>query len=555
MRLPLAVSLAFVLTSAHTIKTRQTSWTIGQTVQTSSGPVTGQDGGSESSVSEYLGIPFAEPPVGDLRFAAPKKFSGTAPLNATKFGNSCYVRPSATTQNSAANNSTEKPQIEEVLELFSDSSPLNEDCLFLNVWTKPQVGEKKKAVMVWIYGGAFSFGSSSMPAYNGRNLAALEDVVVVSFNYRLNIFGFPGQPDGDYNVAILDQRMALEWVRDNIENFGGDSERITLFGQSAGAASIDFHTYAWATDPIASGFIEQSGNALNWGLPVSKDKIAEAWFNTSTKLGCGNATSPSDQIMSCMRSKSPAEIYAASPPNPTSQILGAFSPTADDVIVFSNYSDRVPAKVPMLVGNNDYEAGLFRTEFSLLGINLTDSFWMDFNLQEFTCPCSDRANISLANDVPTWRYRYMGVFPNLAISPYAGAWHAAEIPVILNNMPKSPLPTPEEIEIGNYTRGAWAAFAKDPNEGLSKYGWPQYDPTQDTLIRISNDNKVGPNLIRPYRYDADCPFINITSTDPTITPNLPDLGADVTPTAAIGGSPTETAPAKKTSPPDNGTMI
>jgi carboxylesterase type B len=92
----------------------------------------------------------------------------------------------------------------------------SEDCLTLNIWTKPQVGEQKKAVLLWIYGGGFTTGNSDNPGYNGQYIAEQEDVVLVSINYRLNVFGFPSSPNGTYNLGLLDQRLAVEWVLDNI---------------------------------------------------------------------------------------------------------------------------------------------------------------------------------------------------------------------------------------------------------------------------------------------------------------------------------------------------
>lgn len=116
-----------------------------------------------------------------------------------------------------------------------------EDCLTLNVWTKPQAGEgeEKKAVLVFIHGGSFISGSSRVPVYNGQHIAGNQDVVLVTLNYRLNIWGFPGAPGKTQNLGLLDQRLALEWVRDNIAGFGGDPDRITVFGQSAGGGSVD----------------------------------------------------------------------------------------------------------------------------------------------------------------------------------------------------------------------------------------------------------------------------------------------------------------------------
>ncbi|RKF65206.1 Cholinesterase [Erysiphe neolycopersici] len=549
MRLSLTFTVTASLTalsSSQVLETRQSDWRVGQTVSTSSGPVTGHAAAGSEKVSEYLGIPYAKPPVGNLRFAAPQKFEGSAPINATKFSLSCYASPgsndTATPEQLLKANLTS--QVKVIQTFYTDKNQQSEDCLYLNVWTKPQVGERKKAVMVWIYGGSFTFGSTSITAYNGRHLAALEDVVVVSMNYRLNIFGFPAHPNGTYNVGILDQRLALEWVRDNIENFGGDPSRITLFGESAGSASVDYHSYAWASDPIASSYILQSGTVFSWGLPNSQSMASNAWFSTAVKLGCGDVSSPQDNVLLCMRSKTPDEIYKAFPVGQPGSILGPFVPTVDNTIIFSDYPYRKPANLPVLVGNNDYEGGLFRTEYVIKGIVLTDTFWTDFNINEFNCPSSDRANASLAVKAPLWRYRYMGVFSNLALSSYSGSWHASEVPLIFNVMPETSPSTPFEIHTAKYMRGAWSTFAKDPVNGLSEYGWPRYDPTKDTLIRIANNNTEGPNLINPYRYDADCIFFNVSSTDPSQFGAYPDLGAGVTPTASLSVPSPTSAPSK-----------
>jgi cholinesterase len=351
----------------------------------------------------------------------------------------------------------------------------------------------------------------------------------------LSILGFPGNPNGPLNLGLLDQRLAVEWVRDNIENFGGDSSRITLFGQSAGGASVDAYSYAWASDPIAAGFIPESGNMFGWGLPNSKAVAAEAWLNVTETFECGNASSDPATVLSCMRNQTYTSILNAIPAlSGTASILGGFGPTVDDTVIFSNYSQRTPAKVPMLIGNNNYEGGLFRTEFALSGLFFPDTFWDDFNLQEFTCPTGIRANASIAAGNPTWRYRYFGVFPNLAVSSEAGTWHAAEIPIIFDTAPGSS--TSEEVSIANYMRGAWAAFAKNPQKGLTTYGWPEYDTRRDTLIRLAFGNITGPNLINPYRYDADCVFVNVSSTNASNYPALPDLGASVTPTPTASSS-------------------
>jgi cholinesterase len=300
---------------------------------------------------------------------------------------------------------------------------------------------------------------------------------------------------------------------------------------------VDFYSYAWASDPIAAGFIPESGTVFSWGLPNSKASSAKAWFNVSATLGCGDSSSDAATVLSCMRKQNYTAILKAIPTSSgTSSILGSFGPTVDDTVVFSNYSQRTPAKVPMLLGNNNYEAGLFRTEFALDGIFFSDAFWNDFDLQEFTCPAGIRANASVSAGNPTWRYRYFGVFPDLEVSSEAGTWHAAELPILFDTVPATPPPTQAEISIANYMRGAWAAFAKDPQHGLSNYGWPTYNTSHDTLIRLAYNNITGPNLINPYKYDADCVFVNVSSTNSSSSPVLPDLGAGVTPTGTASSS-------------------
>ncbi|KAG9242147.1 Alpha/Beta hydrolase protein [Calycina marina] len=528
--------------STYVERRQEGNWTVGQSVKTTSGPVTGHAGTTVANVSEYLGIPFAQPPVGDLRFAAPVAFNGTAAINASSFGASCPVAESASSYNITTATLAEANISSSGLEALSYSAnpgPWDESCLFLNVWTKPQVGATKKPVMVWIYGGGFTTGSSTVPIYNGASLAEEQDVVVVSLNYRLSIFGFPGNPAGPNNVGLLDQRLAVEWVRDNIAAFGGDPTKITIFGQSAGSASVDFYSYAWASDPIAAGFIAESGNVFGWGLPGSKADGVSAWYEVSELMGCGNSTnSTAAAVQTCMRSKDYQEILNIIPTSlATGGILGLFLPTVDDTVVFSNYTGRKAADVPLLIGNNDYEGGLWRTTFALEGIILSDDFWNAFNLIGFTCPTGVRANASHAQSTPTWRYRYFGEWENLAISTEASSYHGAEIPILFNTQPANS--TSEELNFAKYMRGAWATFARDPQKGLNSYGtgWPTYDPAYSTLIRLAYNGSTGTNLASAYDYDWYCVNVNISNVDVASYLTLPNFDPDEPPT----GISTQTA--------------
>jgi cholinesterase len=361
-------------------------------------------------------------------------------------------------------------------------------------------------------------------------------------SYRLNIFGFPGNPSlPNLNLGLLDQRLAIEWVRDNIPAFGGDASRITIFGQSAGSASVDYYSYAYTSDPIIAGMIQESGTINGFGT-VSKTAANGAWFNVTSVLGCGSASSNSSDVLACMRTKTPTQIYSAIPPAKAGSITGGlsnFGPAMDDITVFSDYDARSTAgnfiKLPLLTGNADYEAGLFATTAALANITYPPIFWTEFDLSVFTCPASERANISIAAGVPTWRYRWFGDFPNLRLTsvPDSGAWHASELPVLFGNYPNAtggvPASTDAELSIGNYIRGAWAAFAKDPVNGLNSYqgGWPKYNPTGNTLIRLAYNNVTGTNLAMPILYDGSCPtkFAYNGTSNITASPTASSTGA------------------------------
>jgi cholinesterase len=348
------------------------------------------------------------------------------------------VETSATSEVAPGANTTYANLSPAALPLLEKSSsalfPKSEDCLNLNIWTQPQSGEAKKAVMVFIHGGSFTSGSSAIPAYNGQYVASEQDVIVVSFNYRLSIFGYPGNPNGPSNLGILDQRLAIEWVRDNIAQFGGDPQRIAMFGQSAGAGAVDIHSYAYAADPIVTGYIPQSGTA--WGLGLQKPEPAAAlWYNVTATVGCGNATTNPDEILKCMLSKSATDLANGVPTGGIGNDGLPFGPVIDEKIVFSDYPNRKPANRPVLLGNTDNESGLFR--FLIPGgETVPDEIWQRINAQTYTCPAALRSSLSVLNGNPTWRYRWFGAFPNtiLSFSPFTAAWHGSEVRETMRSM-------------------------------------------------------------------------------------------------------------------------
>ncbi|EFQ35165.1 carboxylesterase [Colletotrichum graminicola M1.001] len=482
-------------------------WTVGQPVTTTSGRVDGHVASGADQVSEYLGIPYAQPPVGALRFQPPATYdASSSPINGSAFGHQC-MQPAS---NSPISLETIMQlgipaSAADVTKVLEDTGSQSEDCLTLNVWTKPQTGDTKKAVLVWVHGGAFVTGSSRIPAYNGKFIADQEDVVVVSMNYRLNIFGFPGNPISAPNLGLLDIRMAMQWIRDNVEQFGGDAKRITMFGQSAGGSLVDYYSYAYASDPIANGFIPMSGVANGFGV-FANETVSQKWFQISSIVGCGSASTNPKDVSDCMSKKNAAELIAtlANTTSPVSAGL-TFAPVVDEHLIFADYAIRDSAQAGYLIGNAENEAGLFK----IGAPTVNETYWFGFNLVAYTCPAARRAARAVSAGHPTWRYRYFGDFPNMAVTttPPSGAWHASELPVLFDTAPQTAVKsTEQEIAVGKYMRGAWAAFAKDTQSGLLNYNgqWPMYQINGATLNRISFENQTGTNLALGDSYDGYC---------------------------------------------------
>lgn len=324
-------------------------------------------------------------------------------------------------------------------------------------------------------------------------------------SYRLTIFGFPGNPLSNGNLGLLDQRMAVEWVRDNIASFGGDPSRITLFGESAGGISVDHYSYSWSHDPIVHALVPMSGTATGLGLRTKE--LGEAlWFNASEAAGCGDKNTSPTEVYRCMLNKPAEEIVNGLVNTINGPLSLPYSPTVDNMIVFPNYTGVPTAAVPMMIGNTDFESGLFRVFVPPFE---PDGFWENQDQINFVCPAAVRANASLEQGNPTWRYRYFGVFPNLILSttPESRAYHSSELPPLFDTVAQDLIAsTADEIAIGNYMRGAWAAFARDPINGLQGYedGWPRYSVLEPSLIRIGYENHTGANLVFGNYYDDGC---------------------------------------------------
>jgi len=209
-----------------------------------------------------------------------------------------------------------------------------------------------------------------------------------------------------------------------------------------------------------------------------------------------------------------ALLAAENPGTGLASVLGEFGPTIDGAVVFENYTARAEAgqfiRVPAIVGNNDYEAGLFILIEAGTGVTIAQSTWDAFDLGVFTCPASAAAGLRRQAGLPAWRYRYFGMYPNLQLPTSADrAWHGAELLPLFGSSEAVTREdsTWQERAVGAYMRGAWAAFARCPQSGLVGYGWPLYERGRPTEVLIGMGNDTTVSFADPAVYDTTCgPF-------------------------------------------------
>ncbi|VDN06457.1 unnamed protein product [Thelazia callipaeda] len=254
-------------------------------------------------VTEFLGIPFAEPPVGQLRFRKPKpKQPWRTPLNATKMPHACIQ--SLDTYFGDFQGAT----------MWNSNVPTSEDCLYLNVVVPGRINRNTQLpVMVWIYGGGFWSGCISLDVYDPKILTSEENIIYVAMNYRVSVFGFlyMGREEAPGNMGLWDQLLALKWIRKNIDLFGGDPNQVTLFGESAGAASVSMHLLSPKSVPYFQRGIIQSGSATApWAIKSRQIAIARS-VALYDDMRCGNmSNNPQnwdlDEVLRCLMD-APAE--------------------------------------------------------------------------------------------------------------------------------------------------------------------------------------------------------------------------------------------------------
>ncbi|XP_064471257.1 acetylcholinesterase-like isoform X2 [Ornithodoros turicata] len=307
------------------------------------------------NINTFWGIPFAEPPVGALRFMSP------VPVKPWATEYKAVQRPPSCIQ----------PAVPFTGFVNLTGEIHTEDCLYLNLWApsqdSPIDSNEPKTVMIFFHGGAFFFGSSTWEFYDGSVLASLGDVIVVTVNYRLGPLGFMNtlEPDSPGNQGLYDQYLAMRWVKDNVRYFGGDPEKITLFGQSAGAISIGYHLVSPLSKGLFRRAIMQSGSPY-WAIAENVDDDGDRFTKVARKLNCSqhrdDVTRDFRRVLYCLQSKQAREFLEAFETR-NGRIRITYHPTYGDELVPKDVMEALLGSsvndVDLLIGTVQDEGSLF----------------------------------------------------------------------------------------------------------------------------------------------------------------------------------------------------
>ncbi len=475
-------------------------------IETKSGKIQGY---IEDGIAIFKGIPYAEPPIGELRFQAPiakKKWGGV--LDCTKYGACAWQGYT---------------QLEDWLGKYK---PENEDCLFLNIWT-PAIDNKKRPVMFWIHGGAFITGTGNEPMYAGKDLSKRGDLVIVTINYRLGFLGFPYIKGKTSNVGSLDQILALKWVHENVSKFGGNPEMITIFGQSAGGYSV----VSLCAMPSAKGLFRR---VIAHSAPLIQTEVSEkSTKKIMRKLGIkGNAIEEAREISPEKIIEEQNKLFKSDPTN-----IMAFRPLIDGEIFKKHplkaFQEGECKDIDFMIGTTLDEAKMFTAmdalislvaqgEKALMGVLGMMGFTSEES-SEVIQKYKEAREGKLSNDpkelidaimtdsmfrVPTIRlleaqkpnqpntYNYLFTWATPAMDGILGSCHALEIPFAFGTLDAPTMRTfidlnPVTKDISDKMVNAWIAFARtgNPNHvGIPE--WPAYDAENRATMVFGKETKV-----------------------------------------------------------------
>jgi para-nitrobenzyl esterase len=474
-------------------------------VRTEDGPISGIT--DSQGVTSYKGIPFAAPPVGNFRWRAPQPVAHWSGVRkAEHFGNACFQ----------IKDGSRLPWTEP----FMEQGPVSEDCLYLNVWSAAKSPSERRPVMVFLYGGGFVEGSGSVAVYDGTHLAT-RGAVVVNLNYRVGSLGFLVYPEltkesshhSSGNYGLLDQIAALQWVHKNIAEFGGDPDRVMIFGQSAGASSV----YGLMQSPLAKGLFEraivESGNRIFASPAASQPTLADL-----EKTGVRWAESKGAHSLAQLRALPPDVLFKAAeaggPVLPT-------RPVADGWVLPAPGVAPPPSEVPIVVGMVADDMGVSEA-YSGPGQKFSVASYRDAAKKKYAekaeeflklypvtsddaaaammrVAARDQARVSIdlwsANQVKlsgkVFTYFFDRAIP-WPEHPEFGAFHTSEVPYVFGNLELTRHPF-ELIDqrVSDAVSSYWINFAAsgDPN-GKSLANWPVY--MADTHKTMELGAKMGP---------------------------------------------------------------
>lgn len=487
-----------VLLIAMTLTTRALA---GSQVRIDSGVIEGADA-TDTGVRAFLGVPFAAPPVGGLRWREPQP---VAPWDGVRDARKFGPRPM---QGSIFSDM-----------VFRDKGP-SEDCLYLNVWTPARSAGAKLPVMVWIFGGGFEAGGTSEPRQDGGHLAT-KGVVVVSMNYRLGVFGFFSHPEltaesgrgSSGNYGLMDQTAALRWVQRNIAAFGGDPANVTIFGESAGSYSVS----AQMASPTARGLfhkaIGESGSLVGTRrIPAHVIALAAAERNGVEFAGMMGAKSIAD-----LRSRSSRAVLRAALDDKALKDGAVVDGYVLPKDVYSIYAAGGQAHIPLLAGWNADESRVYavfgskrptaksfadsvRVEYGDLAdavLRLYPAGTDEEAVRSAGDLAGDRFIVSstwrwiemqlTTGDAPVYRYQFDRVVPmppgtvingKPATSADVGSPHAGEIPYVFGALSSSNRDAPwqpEDMALSDTIATYWSNFARTGNPNSKDAPvWPRY---------------------------------------------------------------------------------
>jgi para-nitrobenzyl esterase len=465
---------------------------------------------NDGKVNAFLGLPYAAPPVGDLRWKAPQPAAKWKDVrDASKFGAHC----------------AQGKVFDDMI--FQDGAG-SEDCLFLNVYTPASAkAGSKLPVMFWIHGGGYSGGASSEPRHNGDFLP-LKGVVLVTINYRLGVFGFLATADlakeangATGNYGLLDQVAALQWVKENIGQFGGDPGNVTIFGESAGSFAVSTLMAAPSARGLFHKVIGESGAAFSDPAPTdvleTRENADSAWVDSlGVKSLAELRALPTDKVLDAAKNKK-----------------GGFWPVVDGKFLTEPVSDTFAAgkqaHVPLLAGWNRDEgsffamrpmtaeqfkgmvSGLFKEradEFLKLYPAETDAQALrsaiDYGSDNFIAFSTWKwiEAHKKTGESPIYRYHFELAATPSKFHPGTFAFHSDDIEYVFGTLDTRPGAEwrPEDRKLSEQVMSYWTNFARtgDPN-GPGLPTWPKLD-ANDSLIHLDSTITSGPDTLRP-RYE------------------------------------------------------